>query len=86
MRIEIRGAERLSFRERQVVVLKETGYSTEVIARRLGVAPGTVATLYNRARSKGYEVVIVIDGDPLRVFGGEGEDEDGELTAGEPEA
>ncbi|HEY8393745.1 MAG TPA: sigma-70 region 4 domain-containing protein [Thermaerobacter sp.] len=86
MRIEIRGAERLSFRERQVVVLKETGYSTEAIARRLGLAPGTVATLYNRARSKGYEVVIVIDGDPLRVFGGEGEDEDDELTAGAGEA
>ncbi|GAB6877695.1 sigma factor-like helix-turn-helix DNA-binding protein [Thermaerobacter litoralis] len=74
MRIEIRGAERLSFRERQVVVLKETGYSTEAIARRLGLAPGTVATLYNRARSKGYEVVIVIDGDPLRLFG-EGDEE-----------
>ena len=82
MRIEIRGAERLSFRERQVVVLKETGYSTEAIARRLGLAPGTVATLYNRARSKGYEVVIVIDGDPLRLFG-EG-DEDGEGSAGGP--
>ncbi|PZN08494.1 MULTISPECIES: sigma factor-like helix-turn-helix DNA-binding protein [Thermaerobacter] len=85
MRIEIRGAERLSFRERQVVVLKETGYSTEAIARRLGLAPGTVATLYNRARSKGYEVVIVIDGDPLRLFGDGGDgDEEGEGSTGGP--
>ena len=83
MRIEIRGAERLSFRERQVVVLKETGYSTEAIARRLGLAPGTVATLYNRARSKGYEVVIVIDGDPLRIFG-DGDEEEGPGGGDEP--
>lgn len=84
MRIEIRGAERLSFRERQVVVLKETGYSTEQIARRLGLAAGTVATLYNRARSKGYEVVIVIDGDPLRVFAQEADEgvDDEEAGAG----
>ncbi|MDI3269787.1 MAG: sigma factor-like helix-turn-helix DNA-binding protein [Bacillota bacterium] len=71
MRIEIRGAERLSFRERQVVALKETGHSTETIAARLGLAAGTVATLFHRARAKGYEVVIVIDGDPLSLFGEE---------------
>jgi len=65
MQIEIRGAERLSFRERQVVVLKETGASGEAIARRLGLSPSSVATLYNRARTKGYQVVIVLDGDPL---------------------
>lgn len=70
MHIEIRGAERLSFRERQVVVLKETGYSAQAIAEKLGVSPATVATLYNRAKSKGYQVVIVISGDPLRLFGG----------------
>ena len=67
MQIEIRGAERLSFRERQVVVLKETGESGEAIARRLGLSPASVATLYSRAKAKGYQVVIVIDGDPLGI-------------------
>jgi transposase len=76
--IEIRGAERLSFRERQVVVLKETGYSTQAIAERLKISPGTVATLYNRAKSKGYQVVIVISGDPLNLFDGEEPEEDSE--------
>jgi len=71
MEIEIRGAERLSFRERQVVVLKETGYSAQAIAERLGISQGTVATLYNRAKTKGYQVVIVISGDPLNLFSGE---------------
>lgn len=76
MQIEIRGAERLSFRERQVVALKEMGYSAESIAKKLGISQGTVATLYNRAKTKGYEVVIVISGDPLALFGsGEPEDE-----------
>ncbi|HAA89082.1 MAG: Uncharacterized protein XD63_0597 [Thermoanaerobacterales bacterium 50_218] len=60
MRLEIRGAEKLSFREKQAVVLKELGYGNEEIARELGVSPTTVATLLNRARSKGYEVVIII--------------------------
>lgn len=76
-KIEIRGAERLSFRERQVVALKEMGQSTEAIARRLGVSAGTVATLYNRARTKGYQVVLVLDGDPLALFGGDGTDDEG---------
>ena len=71
MQIEIWGAEKLSFRERQVVVLKETGYSTQKIADKLGLSQSTVATLYNRAKTKGYEVVIVISGDPLNLFGGD---------------
>jgi DNA-directed RNA polymerase specialized sigma24 family protein len=75
MQIEIRGAERLSFRERQVVVLKEMGYSAESIAKKLGITQGTVATLYNRAKTKGYEVVIVISGDPLALFGAEESEE-----------
>jgi len=66
--IEIRGAERLSFRERQVVVLKEMGWSNEQVAKRLSLAVGTVATLYNRAKSKGYQVVIVLPGDTLGLF------------------
>jgi len=66
--IEIRGAERLSFRERQVVVLKEMGWSNEQVAKRLSLAPSTVATLYNRAKAKGYQVVIVLPGDSLGLF------------------
>ncbi len=77
MQIEIRGMEKLSFRERQVVALKETGVSGDAIAKRLGLAPATVATLYNRAKTKGYQVVLIISGDPLGVMG-DGEDEDGE--------
>ena len=75
MQIEIRGMERLSFRERQVVALKETGQSNEKVAKKLGLAPATVATLYNRAKSKGYEVVLVISGDPLGVFGDDDDEE-----------
>lgn len=78
MRIEIRGAEKLSFRERQVVTLKETGHRNNAIAKRLGISAGTVATLFNRARSKGYEVVIVLPGDALGIFDpGADDDEDG---------
>lgn len=69
MQIEIRGAERLSFRERQVVALKEMGADHETVARRLGISPATVATLYNRAKRKGYQVVLVLTGDPLNIMG-----------------
>lgn len=69
MKMEIRGLEKLSFRERQVVALKETGHSNDEVAGRLGIGKSTVATLINRARRKGYEVVLVIDGDPLSIFG-----------------
>jgi len=65
VKVEIRGVEKLSFRERQVVTLKETGKSTEEIAKHLGLSPSTVATLYHRARGKGYQVVIVIPGEAL---------------------
>jgi DNA-directed RNA polymerase specialized sigma24 family protein len=65
LKIELRGLERLSFRERQVVMLKETGNSAEAIAKRLGISPSSVATLYNRARNKGYEVVAVISEEAL---------------------
>ncbi len=75
MKIEIRGAEKLSFRERQVVGLKEMGKSTDEITRILKVSASTVATLYNRARNKGYEVVIVLPGDVMGIFEGEDEDE-----------
>lgn len=71
MQIEIRGVERLSFRERQVVVLKETGLNNEGIAHRLGISASSVATLYHRARAKGYQVVIVLPGEVLGVHEGE---------------
>ncbi len=74
MQIEIRGMERLSFRERQVVALKETGSSNDKVAKKLGLSVATVATLYNRAKNKGYQVVLVVSGDPLGVFGGEDEE------------
>ncbi len=73
MKMEIRGLEKLSFRERQVVALKETGYANSEVARRLRVSPSTVATLSRRARRKGYEVVLVIEGDALDIFDDEDE-------------
>ncbi|ABO48670.1 RNA polymerase, sigma-24 subunit, ECF subfamily [Desulforamulus reducens MI-1] len=76
MQLEIRGAEKLSFRERQVVALKEMGYSTDKIAAKLNLSPSSVATLFNRAKSKGYQVVIVISGDSLGLFGPEEEEID----------
>lgn len=77
MQIEIRGAEKLSFRERQVVVLKEMGHTHQQVADRLGIGKATVSTLYSRAKRKGYQVVIVLEGDPLSLFAGP-DDEDGE--------
>lgn len=76
MQVEIRGAEKLSHRERQVVALKEMGMSNEQVGKRLGLAAGTVATLYNRARSKGYQVVIVLPGDSLGLFPAAEEDDE----------
>jgi len=74
LQIEIRGVEKLSFRERQVVLLKETGHSNEQVAQKLGLSGSTVATLFNRARNKGYEVVIVVRGN-LGIFGVDEEEE-----------
>ena len=69
MQIEIRGVERLSFRERQVVSLKEMGHSNDEVSKKLGLNKSTVTTLYNRARTKGYQVVIIMSGDTLGIFG-----------------
>lgn len=77
MEIEIRGVERLSFRERQVVALKEMGLSTSEITKRLGLSASSIATLYSRARTKGYEVVIILPGDVLGI-GGSDDEEGGE--------
>ncbi len=57
-----------------MVALRESGYSNPQVAKRLGVSAGTVATLFNRAKRKGYQVVIVLDGDPLALFEPEGDD------------
>ncbi|MGO0121680.1 sigma factor-like helix-turn-helix DNA-binding protein [Desulfothermobacter acidiphilus] len=75
MRIELRKMERLSFRERQAVVLKEMGHSIEGIARKLGLSSSTVTTLLHRARQKGYEVVVILPGEALLPVEEEGEDE-----------
>ena len=74
MKLEIRGLEKLSFRERQVVALKETGMSSDKIAKKLSMSASTVATLYHRARAKGYEVVMIIPGESLGLFHDEEED------------
>ena len=44
------------------------GYSNEDVAKKLNLSSSTVATLYSRARSKGYQVVIIIPGDSMRLF------------------
>ncbi len=68
MQIEIRGAEKLSYREKQVVTLKEMGRSNDETAKQLGLTASTVATLFHRAKQKGYQVVIVLPGDALNLF------------------
>ena len=69
--LEIRGLERLSFRERQAVILKENGQSLEQIGKRLGVSPSSVATLLARAKQKGYQIVCIISGEQLGLEGDE---------------
>jgi len=77
MHVEIRGAEKLSFRERQVVVLKETGKSSEDIGKILELSQATVNTLYNRAKVKGYQVVIIIPGEEwgVNLYGASADEE-----------
>ena len=58
-----------------MVALKETGISNDEVAKRLGLSASTIATLFNRARGKGYEVVIIIPGSSLGVYGS-GNDEE----------
>jgi len=75
---EIKGLERLSFRERQAVVLKETGRSLEQIAKHLNISPSSVATLLARAKSKKYEIVCIIPGEELGLGGEDWSEEDSE--------
>lgn len=86
MQIEIRGVERLSRRERQVVALKEMGYSNQQIAARLKIGLGSVATLFQRAKAKGYQVVIVLPGDPLSLFDPGDQTQDDDLEEDQDEA
>ena len=78
MHIEIRGLEKLSFRERQAVILKESGKSLEDIAKKLCLSQSSVATLLTRARSKGYEIVCIIPGGELGLGGEELDEESSE--------
>ena len=50
--------------------------SNDQVAKRLQLAAGTVATLYNRAKSKGYQVVIILPGDTLGLFDSADREED----------
>lgn len=76
MHLEIRGLEKLSFRERQAVVLKESGKSQEQIAKKLHLSPSSVATLLNRAKGKGYEIVCIIPEAEFGLGGNEFDEED----------
>jgi len=60
MHWEVRGLEKLSFRERQAVMLKESGHSCENIAKMLQVSVSSVSTLLARAKNKGYQIVGII--------------------------
>lgn len=75
MQLEIRGLEKLSFRERQAVILKESGKPLETIAKQLRLSQSSVATLLTRARSKGYEIVCIISGGELGLEGEELDEE-----------
>lgn len=68
--------EKLSFRERQVVALKESGLSLEQIAKRLKISASSVATLVARAKGKGYEIVCIIPEAELGLRGDEWSDEE----------
>lgn len=76
LQFEIRGLEKLSFRERQVVVLKESGKPLEIVAKQLQLSQSSVATLLNRAKGKGYEIVCIIQGGELGIGGEEWDEED----------
>jgi len=62
---EIRGLEKLSFRERQAVMLKESGRSGEEIARILNISQSTVSTILVRAKAKGYKIVGILQDSEL---------------------
>jgi DNA-directed RNA polymerase specialized sigma24 family protein len=60
MHWEIRGLEKLSYRERQAVMLKESGHSSEDIAKILHVGINSVSSMLARAKAKRYQIVGII--------------------------
>ena len=60
MHLEIRGLEKLSFRERQAVMLKESGKSIEEISKALKISSNSVHTILTRGKAKGYEIICII--------------------------
>lgn len=65
MHWEIRGLEKLSFRERQAVMLKESGRTSEEIADILKISLSSVSTMLARAKSKGYQIVGILQDSEL---------------------
>lgn len=76
MHLEIRGLEKLSFRERQTVMLKESGQTLEQIATRLNMSSSSVSTLLARAKTKGYEIVCIVPGQELSLGGDDWSEEE----------
>ncbi|NLO98319.1 MAG: hypothetical protein GX091_09690 [Peptococcaceae bacterium] len=75
MHWEIRGLEKLSFRERQAVMLKESGHSSEDIAKILNISLNSVSTLLARAKTKGYQVIGIIQDHEFGIIGSSAEDD-----------
>lgn len=75
MHWEIRGLEKLSFRERQAVMLKESGRSSDEIAGILRISVSSVSTMLARAKAKGYQIVGIIPDHELGLGNIEVEDE-----------
>jgi len=75
MHWEIRGLEKLSFRERQTVMLKESGYSSEEISRKLSVSISSVSTMLARSKAKGYQIVAIIPDSELGLHNSSAEDD-----------
>lgn len=67
MHWEIRGLEKLSFRERQAVMLKESGHSSEEIAKILKVSVSSISTMLARAKAKRYQIVGIIPDSELGI-------------------
>ncbi len=65
MHWEIRGLEKLSFRERQAVMLKESGRTSEEIADILKISLSSVSTMLARAKTKGYQIVGILQDSEL---------------------
>ncbi|KUO60525.1 MAG: hypothetical protein APF84_06625 [Gracilibacter sp. BRH_c7a] len=65
MHWEIRGLEKLSFRERQAVMLKESGRPSEEIAKILKISLSSVSTMLARAKSKRYQIVGILQENEL---------------------